>query len=367
MDIHRCRFVPFPPSAINALAFSHPSSPKSKSQEISTLRLAIGRANGDVEIWNPCGGAWFQESIFRGGKDRSIEGLIWTQDPDELDKRGVKLPGKLRLFSIGYSTAVTEWDLERGEPLRNSTGNYGELWCIAAQPRSGTYERFGNGNQEMEGEEAESHGQKIVAGCADGAIVLFSTSDGDLRFLKGLARPSRKNVRVLSITFQNQSTVIAGHADSTIRVFDIRNGQQIRNMSLGAGPRGGPKEILVWSLRCLVDGTIVSGDSTGTVRFWDGKTYTLLQRIQGHVADILDVEASADGETVISGGMDRRTTIYRRIGSGKSGNKRRWAEIAHRRFHKHDVKTMATFEAKDISILASGGMSYTSSTPENTF
>lgn len=367
MDIHRCRFVPYPPSAINALAFSHTSSLKSRSQDFPNLRLAIGRANGDVEIWNPLRGAWFQESIFRGGKDRSIEGLVWTQDPDERDNNGSNIPGKLRLFSIGYSTAVTEWNLELERPLRHSAGNYGELWCIAAQPRPESHKKASIGHQDLNGDESESKGQHIVGGCANGAIVLLSTSDGDLQFLKALARPSKKKARVLSITFQNQDIIITGHADSTIRVFDIRNGQQIRNMSLGAGPSGGPTETLVWSVKCLVDGTIVSGDSTGTIRFWDSKTYTLFQRIQGHTADVLDVEASADGETVISGGMDRRTTFYRRTGSGKTADKRRWAEIAHRRLHEHDVKTMAMFETKDLSILASGGMQHIFSTSKSSF
>ncbi|MCJ1470155.1 U3 small nucleolar RNA-associated protein [Pseudocyphellaria aurata] len=350
MDIHRCRFVPYPRFAINALAFSHPSSLNATSKEYSTLRLAIGRANGDIEIWNPLNGIWLQEMVLHGGKDRSIEGLVWTQDPDDVDRQGRKTPGKLRLFSIGYSTAVTEWDLALGKPLRHSAGNFGELWCIAAQP--------GLPSSEKASTERQDHTREpnLVAGCADGAIVVFSTSDGDLRFLKALARPSKKRARVLSITYQNRDTVVVGHADSTIRVFDARNGQQIRNMSLGAGPVGGPKETLVWSVKCLPDGTIVSGDSTGTLRFWDGKTYTLLQRIKSHVADILDVTASADGETVISGGMDRRTTVYKRMGRGKKGGKRQWAELMHRRYHKHDVKAMATFETKSLSVLVSGGL-----------
>ena len=349
MDIHRCRFVPYPPSAINAVAFSHLSSPNSTRKGFPTLRLAVGRANGDIEIWNPIKGIWFQETVLRGGKDRSIEGLVWTQDPDGLDKNGWKTPGKLRLFSIGYSTAVTEWDLALGIALRHSAGNYGELWCIAAQPRLPSSQEASTEGQH------DAQEQNLVAGCADGAIVLFSTSDGDLRTLKALAKPSKKKARVLSITYQNRNTVVVGHADSTIRVFDTRNGQQIRNMSLGAGPVGGPKETLVWSVKCLPDGTIVSGDSTGTLTFWDGKNYTLLQRIKSHVADIMDVTASADGETVISGGMDRRTTVYRRIGSGKKQGKRQWAELTHRRYHKHDVKAMATFETKNLSVLVSGG------------
>ncbi len=352
MDIHRCRFVPYPPSAINAVAFSHPSVLSLNSKKLPSLRLAIGRANGDIEIWNPLEGAWLQETILRGGKDRSIEGIVWTQDPYDTNKLGQKIPGKLRLFSIGYSTAVTEWDLALGRPLRGYTGNYGELWCIAAQQKSN---QVSSGDQDLLAPEPKAQEQNIVVGCADGAIVVLSTSDCELRFLKTLARPSKKKARVLSITYQNRNTVISGHADSTIRVFDTRTGHQIRNLSLGAGPRGGPKETLVWSVKCLPDGTIVSGDSTGTLRFWDGKTYTLLQRIKSHLADILDVAVTADGETVISGGMDRRTTVYRRVRIGKGGERSHWAEVAHRRLHQHDVKTMTTFETKKFSVLVSGG------------
>lgn len=353
MDIHRCRFVPYPSSTINALAFSHTSSPNLPSKGPPNLRLAVGRANGDIEIWNPQRGAWYQESILRGGKDRSIEGLVWTHDPEDVDKHGHKTAGKLRLFSIGYSTAVTEWDLALGRPARHSAGNYGEIWCMAAQPKDRPIKPPINGpNDGRAREEEESQMQNIAVGCADGAIILLNTAEDDLRFSRILARPSKKKSRVLSITFQDRFTIVAGHADSTIRVYDVRNRQQMRNMTLGAGPKGGPKETLVWSVKCLGDGTIVSGDSTGTVSFWDGKIYSLLQRIKGHEADILDVAVSADGQSVFSGGMDRRTTMYKRSASGE---KLRWAKIAHQRFHKHDVKAMATFEAKTMSVLASGG------------
>lgn len=354
MDVHRCRFVLYPPSAINAVAFSHQYISQKQKALIPSVRLAIGRANGDIEVWNPLNGLWIQETIFRGAKDRSIEGLVWTQDPDDINEQSKTIPGKLRLFSIGYSTAVTEWDLALGRPLRVFAGNYGELWCIAAQPKSLFHTAAPSGDQILSSE-AQAQEQNIVVGCADGAIIILSTSDRELRFLKTIARPSKRKARVLSIAYQNRNTVIAGHADSTIRVFDTRNGQQIRSMSLGAGPQGGPKETLVWSVKCLPDGTIVSGDSTGTLKFWSGKNYTLLQRVKSHLADILDVAVTADGGTVISGGMDRRTTIYRRAGSGRKGDRRHWAEVAHPRLHKHDVKAMATFETNDMSVLVSGG------------
>ncbi len=355
MDIHRCRFVPYPPSAINALAFSHLSNPTTSSKGGTNLRLAIGRANGDIEIWNPLKGAWYQESILRGGKDRSIEGLAWTQDPEDVDKNGSKVAGKLRLFSIGYSTAVTEWDLANGRPARHSAGNYGEIWCMAAQPTGPLPKNSPSEKQKQTVEELEAQTQDIAVGCADGAVVLLNTSEGDLRFSRILARPSKKRSRVLSITFKDRYTIVAGHADSTLRVYDIRNSQQVRNMTLGAGPKGGPKEILVWSVKCLIDGTIVSGDSTGTLSFWDGRNYSMLQRIKGHEADILELAVSADGNSVFSGGMDRRTTLYRRTGGGRPGEKHRWAKITHQRMHRHDVKAMATFETRKMSILVSGG------------
>ncbi|KAH7379793.1 WD40-repeat-containing domain protein [Cadophora sp. MPI-SDFR-AT-0126] len=336
MDIHRCRFVPFPPSTINALAFSH--SHISKEQKTAPPRLAVGRANGDIEIWNPLRGSWLQETVIHGGKDRSIDGLVWTQDPQE-EVNGKSIIGKSRLFSVGYTTTVTEWDLRTGRPLRNASGNHGEIWCIAAQPpatgaTSGAWE-----------------GQNLIAGCTDGALVLYSTKDDDLQLQRILVRPSAKKAKIISVTFQNRHIVVAGCTDSVIRIYDIRTGTLLRSMTLGAGPKGGPKEIIVWSVKVLKDGTIISGDSTGELKIWDGKTYTLRQRIKSHEQDVLSLATSADGTAIFSGGMDRRTVTYKPDGKGKP----RWAEVTHRRFHNHDVKAMASFEGCGMSVVVSGG------------
>ncbi|KAM5465895.1 U3 small nucleolar RNA-associated protein [Microsporum audouinii] len=355
MDIHRCRFVPYNPQTINALAFSHPPSNEIQGRGFPTLRLAIGRANGDIEIWNPLRGVWFQESILRGGKDRSIEGLAWTLDPSETID-GKEVAGKLRLFSIGYSSVVTEWDLASGRPARHSSGNYGEIWCLAAQPRWRP-RRKKDGKSAAPAEEGYT-GQHLAVGCADGTIVILSTEDGDLTYLKTI-RSSTKRARVLSITFQNRHTVVAGYADSSIRVFDIRNGNLLRTISLGKGQAKDTKELLVWSVKCLPDGSIVSGDSAGEVRVYDAKNYSLVQRLQGHQADVLDVAVSADGESIVSGGADQRTVVYRLKRREKHMKTRRWAEVMHRRYHTHDVKALAVFETTNMSIVVSGGLDTT--------
>lgn len=352
MDIHRCRFVEFPPSAINALAFSHSSGSAGNSQP---LRLAVGRANGDIEIWDPQRGAWIHEITLRGGKERTVDGLAWVHDPDEQDEGGYVTRGKLRLFSIGYSSSVTEWDLLTGLPLRQSSGSHSEIWCLAAQPRWNARKNAQGGTAAAL--EGEAHVQDLVVGCADGTLVQLSTADNDLLFKKYIARSSKKNARALSIAFQSRDVVIVGFGDSHIRVYDIRSGSLLRTMSLGVGSRSGPKESLIWAVDCLRNGTIVAGDSRGEVSFWDGKNYTQLQKIKGHDADILCLASSEDGNTVFSAGMDRRTTVYQ-LG-GAAGQRRRWAKTTHRRYHQHDVKAMARFENSNTSIVVSGGLDTT--------
>jgi U3 small nucleolar RNA-associated protein 4 len=292
-----------------------------------------------------------QERVFPGGKDRSVEGLVWTQEPDEINQQGKTIAGKLRLFSIGYSNSITEWDLLTGLPARHSSGSHSEVWCFAAQPR----------RKPKKNSDAAEY-QKLVAGCADGTVVLLSTENDDVRFEKFLARSSTKKARVLSITYKDQNVVLAGFADSTIKVLDSRNGTVIRNISLGSGPIGGPKEILVWKVKCLPDGDFVSGDSTGDIRIYDGKNYSQVQRISGHEADVLDLAVSQDGTMIFSGGMDRRTCFYT---CSKTRNARgeKWRKVSHQRYHDHDVKAMATYEGNQLNVIVSGGKTISSILP----
>ncbi|KAI1772011.1 WD40 repeat-like protein [Hypoxylon cercidicola] len=345
MDIHRCRFVPYPPSAINAVAFSYPAV--TKSQRGAPVRLAIGRANGDIEIWNPLNGLWHQETVLHGGKDRSIDGLVWVTEPDQILQDGTKLVGKSRLFSIGYTSTVTEWDLEKRRPKKQASGMHGDIWCLAAQPFVSPAK---NGSKPGSNGVVQG-GKKLVAGTMDGSLVLYSIDDDDLRFDRILVRSSSKKTKMVSIAFQNRNVVVVGCSDSAIRVYDMRNGNVLRKMTLGSDLAGGAKEIIVWSVKCLDGRDIVSGDSTGQVCIWDGKTYTQAQRLQAHNQDVLSLATSADGSTIISGGMDRRTVLYRKT----SGTSARWSKVWHRRYHSHDVKTMASFEGHGISVVVSGG------------
>jgi U3 small nucleolar RNA-associated protein 4 len=346
MDIHRCRFVPYPPSAINAVAFSYPAVHSLKPAKSSPVRLAIGRANGDIEIWNPLQGLWHHETTLHGGRDRSIDGLVWVNEPDQVLQDGSRIVGKSRLFSIGYTSTVTEWDLEKGCPRKQASGMHGDIWCLGAQPLL-TVPKSSSDTPT-----AVQSGKKLVAGTMDGSLVLYSIDDDDLRFDRILVRSPGKKTKMVSICFQNRNIVVVGCSDSAIRVYDMRNGRILRTMTLGSDLSGGAKDIIVWSVRCLRGRDIVSGDSTGQVCIWDGKTYTQAQRLQSHKQDVLSLATSDDGHTIVSGGMDRKTVLYRQT----TGSTSRWGKVWHRRYHNHDVKTMASFEGPGMSVVVSGGL-----------
>ena len=344
MDVHRSRFVPYPTSSISALAFSR-SSDTGYTGPLPALKLAIGRENGNVEIWNPQKGSWVQEAVFLGD-GKSIDGLAWTQDPDEQDSDGNTIAGQARLFSIASSPNVAEWDFGTGTVKRRSTGNFSEVWCFAAQPRVKAQK-----NTE------EPRFQEIAAGCGDGTIVLLSTADNDLQFKRNLARVSGKRARCMCITYQRPEVVVAGFADSMIRVYDTRNGSQLRQMSLGVSIPGAPKNALVWQVKTLPNGDIVSADSNGEVRIWDGKHYALSRRLTGHDSDCLDLISSSDGKTIFSGSIDGKMAVYKQSGFG--GSKNSWAKSSHRRVHGGEVKAMAAFDSKGMSVVISGGSDVT--------
>ncbi|KAI3399796.1 hypothetical protein diail_5593 [Diaporthe ilicicola] len=341
MDIHRCRFVPFPASPINSLAFSHPllTSGSVKRQ----VRLAIGRKNGDIEIWDPLKGKWFHETTIHGGCDRIIDSLVWVTEEDELLQDGNLVVGRSRLFSIGYSSTITEWDLEKGKAKKHASGQHGDIWCLGAQPALS--------KESQNGVIPASQPQRLVAGTIDGSIALYSIDDDDLQFQRTLVKTPKKDIKMVSIAFQSRQVAVVGCSDSSIRVYDLRRGELLHRMTLGKDLISDSKDIIVWSVKCLKNGDIVSGDSTGQICIWDGKTYTQAQRIQGHKSDVLSLATGVDGLTIVSGGMDRQTAFYRPMRSDPS----RWQRVHHRKYHEHDVKTMASFEGLGMSVVVTGG------------
>ena len=169
MNIHRCRFVDYTPHSISSLEFSTPST---KSVASHDLRLAVGRSNGDIEIWNPRW-SWIHEMTLKGGKGRSVEGLAWSSWGDDVN---------LRLFSIGGSTSITEWDLKTGMPLINHDCHSGVIWSLAIS----------------------EDGTKLAVGCDNGTVVIVDISGGPgvIELYRILQRHS---ARIMSLAWKGKN------------------------------------------------------------------------------------------------------------------------------------------------------------------
>ncbi len=96
---------------------------------------------------------------------------------------------------------------------------------------------------------------------------------------------------------------------------------------------------------------MVSGDSLGSVKFWDGQTCTLVQSFQSHTADILTLAVNQDGDTIFASGIDHKIVMFRlSVPEGASVHSvPKWITSKHRRFHTHDVRSMVWLEQRQVN------------------
>lgn len=315
LAVHRSRFVNFPTGNITAACFSHKSNLHRMTP--SDLRLALGRSDGTIEIWNPRN-TWFQEVIIRSGRDRTIEGLCWSNVSGE----------PLRLFSIGGSTVVTEWNLATGLPLKNYDCNAGIIWSISI-----------NADQD-----------KLAVGCDNGTVMVIDISGGP-GSLEHEAMLVRQEARILSLTWKDNDFIIGGCSDGKIRIWFAKNGDPNKGRLRQTMKVDNSKKesTLVWSVLYLSGkNQIVSGDSTGSVKFWDFHYATLAQSFKAHEADLLCLTSDASSSHLFSAGVDRKIVQFTCINS-------KWVNTSNRLFHGNDVRSMCSYQSRGADFLVSGG------------
>jgi U3 small nucleolar RNA-associated protein 4 len=122
--------------------------------------------------------------------------------------------------------------------------------------------------------------------------MLVDVSDGSFTFSRFL---ERQYSRVLSLSYHpNGHYLVGGCADSTIRVWEVDNphGRIVAQMKVERTQKQGKKrkrkmDTVVWAVKVAADGTIVSGDSTGALKVWESRFWSLKQTFHVHEADIL--------------------------------------------------------------------------------
>lgn len=197
-------------------------------------------------------------------------------------------------------------EILKGSIKRTINSNGGAIWSVSANPMSTI----------------------IALGCEDGSIQLLSIEHDGLSHLRKLGKVKSRPLSIAwgppvprdsqpsagtapepddSSNDENENDwsdgwLVTGCADSSIRKWDLSTGRVTNRLTTD---KTREERTLVWSI-CVLgyvscaflgpigmelsvrsDGTIVSGDSMGIVKFWDAKTCTQLSTFQAHGADVL--------------------------------------------------------------------------------
>ncbi|TFK90207.1 WD40 repeat-like protein [Polyporus arcularius HHB13444] len=392
LAVHRCRFVDFTPSAVTALCFPPLPLPSIKGKKAATNKgfpgfgiLVVGRANGNIELCEWTGSnprsqapqAWVVRKTLVGPYPSKVESLALTfRSPRRAAQEDVASWSNLRLFSAGGGSELVEWDIEQGCVKRTLSSQGGPIWSISPNPASTI----------------------LALGCEDGSVRLLSLQYDELNHMRRL---DRVKSRILSIAWGppvprqtktqsaddgsdsdddddewTDSWLVTGCSDSSLRKWDFSTGRALERMSTDK-IRG--ERTLVWAVGVLGDGTVVSGDSMGIVKFWDSRTCTQLQTFQGHAADVLCLTIGPDGTVVYTSGVDQKVTQFSYVKTSRNSTNPsplvsrapgRWVQSCSRRLHSHDVRALAIWPphtplpashqrhfATDIApVLVSGGL-----------
>ncbi len=164
----------------------------------------------------------------------------------------------------------------------------------------------------------------------------------------------------------DESFLVGGTASGVSVVWDVSTGRVLSRLSVF---KSRSEQTILWSSAVLADGTIVLGDSSGGVTFYDARTRLPIVgaafKVHGDAADVLALCVGPDGRKVYSASVDQRVVEYTLVpshasgagagaGAGKKGTTQqtagtKWVHTATRRLHAHDIRALAIEPRFDIA------------------
>ncbi|KAI0222109.1 U3 small nucleolar RNA-associated protein [Massospora cicadina] len=332
--VHRCSFVDLDSQPISALAVT--------PESVVLPWLACAREGGRIEIYKVFDEEIVLDRCIPGEKGDNITKLVWTHQTKALGdgfstqaditaeeaRLRVQPP---RLFSVGLTGLLVEWDLTALRPKRYSESYGGGIWCMAPHP---------------------SHGS-LAIGCEDGGIRLFPSRT--IRWSWPKSFPTNcvnAHGRILSLAwFPDGNHLVAGNDATTIEKWDVSLGKVVSTMKVEYGANW--KTTPIWDIVVVSGNTIASGDGKGNLTLFDGEFGTMLTTFRSHEVDILCLATNKAGTEIYSGGVDSKINRYV---LNKLSATSDWSIQSHRRHHNHDTKSLVLFERGHSARLFSGGM-----------
>ncbi|XP_078689122.1 U3 small nucleolar RNA-associated protein 4 homolog [Branchiostoma floridae x Branchiostoma belcheri] len=284
--LHDVRFFRFMPKAIHSIAHQQ-----------TTNRVAVSRSDGSIEIYS-INDNWYQEKLICGDAGRSVEAMVWVGQ---------------RLFSAGLHGDIIEYDMTKLTPKYAVDSYGGAVWCMAANNSQST----------------------IAVGSEDGCVRLFEVTEGELSYSRAF---KKQEERILSLAWHESGEVLVTGSCDNIRVWDVATGLPTLRIKVERLVR--TRETIVWCVAILRDFTIVSGDSLGKTRFWNGKHGTLIQSHHCHKADVLSMCVSKDETLVWTAGVDPKVIRFEKVAGKDEGSRASWVRHNVAKRHTHDVRAL---------------------------
>ena len=298
-----------------------PTTPRALGPE--THVVAVSRESGRVEVWKadaPGAGpsatralGWHKAVDIPGVRNVVCNSLAWVVE-DGATTRGFSF----RLFGATLDGNLVEWDIDARVPKRLTIDSPGcGIWDMKAV-------QYRTANKGISGCRAV-----LACACDDGMMRLygFKGSSNTCSLVKTI---KNSEGRLLSVAWFKGRYLAGGGTDGHISCWDAFSSQEVFSIALDVH-----KKINVWSVEYMADGDIVSGDSSGVVRIWDGTFGTQLKSFALHKGDVLSLAICSD--RIYSCGVDGQISCLVREGS----DLKQWTYKGKKRPHSHDVSSLA--------------------------